>query len=75
MAIGPGKYDNLCTIVREQAGIGDQGGVIVIVVGGNKGNGFSCQADVETTLGLPDLLDRVAKQMRDSLWPSSATAN
>lgn len=65
MAIGPGKYDDLCTFVRERAGIGDQGGgVIVIVFGGNKGNGFSCQADLMTTLALPEVLEDIARQMR-----------
>jgi hypothetical protein len=74
MAVGPGKYDDLCTLVRERAGIGDQdsGGAIVIVIGGNRGNraigelcyGFSCQSDLETTLALPDILESVAEQMR-----------
>ena len=68
MPIGPGKYDDLATKVRELAGISpdNPGGVIVIVVGGDKGNGFSCQADLVTTLGLPDLLEMVAKQIRES---------
>jgi hypothetical protein len=69
MAVGPGKYDDLCTYVREQVGIpwaseSGGGGVIVIVVGGNKGNGFSCQADPQTTLMLPEILDYIAAQMR-----------
>jgi len=68
MAIGPGKYDDLCTLVRERAGIGTElrgeGGVILIVVGGNKGSGFSCQATLDTTLALPDILEDIAKQMR-----------
>ena len=54
MPIGPGKYDDLCTLLRERAGIGEQGGgVLVIVLGGNRGNGFSCQADLATTMALP----------------------
>ena len=70
MALGPGKYDDLCTTVREQVGIGDEGGgVIVIVFGGNKGSGFSCQADLRTTLGLPDLLEEIARQIRESGKP------
>jgi hypothetical protein len=52
-------------MVTEQVGIGEQGGgVIVIVLGGNKGNGFSCQADLRTTLLLPDLLEQIARQIR-----------
>lgn len=66
MALGPGKYDDLCSYVSEQTGIADTGGgVIVIVIGGNRGSGFSCQADLKTTLGLPDLLESVAQQIRD----------
>jgi hypothetical protein len=67
MALGPGKYDDLCTYVREQVGIGDEGtsgGVMLIVLGGNKGNGFACQADLRTTLLLPDLLEDIARQIR-----------
>jgi len=66
MPLGPGKYDNLCTLVRERVGIADTGGVIVIVVGGKDGPGFSCQADAMTTLALPDILESVAAQMRAS---------
>jgi hypothetical protein len=61
---GPGKYDDVCTMVREQVGV-DRGGVLVIVIGGNQGTGFSCQADLETTLALPNLLEAVARQMRE----------
>jgi hypothetical protein len=67
MAIGPGKYDDICTMVRERVGIGDKGGgVIVIVFGGNRGNGFSCQADLATTLALPEVLEETARQIRRS---------
>jgi hypothetical protein len=70
MALGPGKYDDVCTMVTKQVGIGAQGGgVIVLVMGGNKGSGFSCQADLETTLALPDLLESVARQIRESVTP------
>jgi hypothetical protein len=67
--IGPGKYDELCTLVRERCGLAGEtvpegGGVIVIVFGGDKGNGFSCQADLATTLALPDVLENVARKMR-----------
>lgn len=60
MAIGPGKYDDVCTLVRQRTG----GGVIVIVANGNLGSGFSCQADLETTLALPDILQSVLDQLR-----------
>lgn len=65
MALGPGKYDDLCSYVREQVGISDQGGgVMLIVLGGNKGSGFACQADLRTTLLLPDMLEDIARQIR-----------
>lgn len=61
MALGPGKYDDLCTMVREQT---EAAGTLVIVLGGNRGSGFSCQADALTTLRLPELLENIAKQIR-----------
>jgi hypothetical protein len=61
MAIGPGKYDALCTHVRDQT---KARGVLLIVLGGDKGNGFACQADLVTTLALPDLLEHIARQIR-----------
>jgi hypothetical protein len=66
MALGPGKYDDLATYVRDQAGITDQtgGGVAVIVMGGNKGNGFSVQADFVTSLKLVEALQSMVNQMR-----------
>jgi hypothetical protein len=63
MAIGPGKYDDLCTLVREQA---KAQGVIVIVIDGSKGTGFSCQADHLTTARLPAILESVAADIRRS---------
>lgn len=67
MALGPGKYDDECTMVRRAVGIGPHsgGGVIVIVMGGNRGNGFSCQTDLETLRTLPEMLESVARQMRE----------
>lgn len=38
--IGAGKYDGLCTHVREQA---EAAGAIVIVIAGTQGDGFSAQ--------------------------------
>lgn len=66
MAFGPGRYDDLCTFVREQAGIEDGavGGALVVIIGGKDGVGFSLQADAQTTAQLPGLLEAVAKQIR-----------
>jgi hypothetical protein len=68
MTLGPGRYDDLATLVRECSGMGDgRGGVVVIVVGGNRGNGFSVQADEATILLMADLLEMAAKQMREDM--------
>lgn len=40
MAIGPGKYDDLCTYVREHA---NAEGALLLVVRGDHGTGFSTQ--------------------------------
>jgi hypothetical protein len=67
MPLGPGKYDDECSYVAQQVGIGPKGGgVIVIVVGGNRGNGFACQSDIATLAVLPDLLEETARQLRES---------
>lgn len=58
---GPGKYDNLCTDVRERSGAV---GAVVVIVGGQHGHGFSVQAPPELLASLPQMLEMVAKQMR-----------
>ena len=62
--IGPGKHDHLVSYVREQLGIGDVGGVLLIVIAPGD-NGFSCQADLTTTLAIPDILESIAAQIRN----------
>lgn len=44
MALGPGRYDDLTTYVREHAAAE---AVLVIVLGGRHGSGFSVQALAE----------------------------
>lgn len=63
MSNGAGKYDDLCTVVRERS---EAQGAIVIVLGGNLGSGFSVQANIETLSQLPEMLETIAKQMRQS---------
>lgn len=58
--IGPGRYDDECTAIRESS---KARGVLVMVIGGNKGPGFSCQMDAESTRKLPDLLRHMADQI------------
>jgi hypothetical protein len=67
LTIGPGKYDDLCTLVREQT---DAELAIVIVQGGNRGNGFSCQViDPALLKRMPDILENMAAQMRKDMGP------
>ena len=63
MPIGPGKYDNLTTQVRENT---RARAVILLVVGGDKGSGFSCQSDAIVLAQLPDLLEYMAQEIRGS---------
>lgn len=66
--IGPGKYDALCTKVREEA---KADGAILIVFSGEHGSGFSVQADPLTTVNLPallrDMADTVEQDLREML--------
>jgi hypothetical protein len=58
MALGPGKYDDLATIVRERTAAQ---GVIVIVLGGSRGSGFSVQVEgADISAKLPAMLRNVA---------------
>lgn len=64
MPVGPGKYDDLCTYVREKA---NAQGAIVVIINGDRGAGFAVQADLQTTLTLADMLEHMAKQIRESI--------
>jgi hypothetical protein len=65
MPIGPGKYDHLCTYVREAT---QASTAIVIVIGGNNGSGFSIQSLVQLPPDVvANLLDQVSKEIRDSM--------
>ncbi|RPH76023.1 hypothetical protein EHM76_00280 [bacterium] len=62
MTAGPGRYDHVATRAREMT---DAKAVVVIVIGGNLGEGFSVQTDNPTILlSLSDLLEDVAAQLR-----------
>ncbi len=60
MPSGPGKYDPLCTYVREQT---RAKAAIVIIVGGEKGSGFSVQCAPNINLALPTLLRATADEI------------
>jgi hypothetical protein len=57
MPIGPGKYDVLATVAREGA---SAKAVVLIVLGGTRGSGFSVQAEPGVGLDPPEL----AKMLR-----------
>lgn len=64
MPIGPGKYDDQATRVREET---EAEGVMVVVVNGNLGGGFSVQGPIDFQIGLPDVLRFMADQIEGSL--------
>lgn len=60
MAQGPGKYDDLCTLVRERA---QAQGVILLVLGGHHGEGFSVQCLPTLIAAIPVLLRDLATEI------------
>lgn len=62
--MGPGRYDDYCKYVLEKT---DANGVLLVVVNGDKGHGMSLKASLELTLALPDILEQIAKDIRDQL--------
>jgi hypothetical protein len=69
--IGPGKYDDVCTTVRHMVGLtedGDRsGGVVLIVFNGDRGHGFSVQCEAEFLLRMPEMLEELARQLRNDV--------
>lgn len=64
MAIGPGKYDDICTVARESA---KASAAIVIILDGVSGSGFSCQCHAAMPpKRIAEMLETVAKIMRES---------
>jgi len=61
--IGPGKYDDAATVARTATAAE---GVLLIVVNGSKGSGFSAQLSAELTLRLPAILREVADEIERS---------
>jgi len=59
---GPGKYDDVCTMVRERT---EARAVLVVVIDGKLGNGFSFQGDPLSLASVPEMLEDVARQIRE----------
>jgi hypothetical protein len=64
MALGSGKYDDLCTIARKSA---EAEGALLIILNGRLGYGFSAQLPFLLLATIPEILRDVAKQIEDSL--------
>lgn len=62
MPIGPGKYDDITTYVREQT---QAGVVMVLVVGGIKGDGFAVQVAGQHAEGAAAVAKLLARALRD----------
>lgn len=62
--IGAGKYDEECTKLRENT---KAKGVIIMVVDGNKGEGFSVQATPDVMPSLPAILRKIADDMEANI--------
>ncbi len=70
MPFGPGRYDAIASYVRDETAAA---GVVLIVMGGTKGSGFSAQIPPEMFLTLPTILRDVARQLeRDAELPRPA---
>ncbi|HEV8189505.1 MAG TPA: hypothetical protein VGP83_17250 [Pyrinomonadaceae bacterium] len=63
MAVGPGKYDAACTKVREETG----GSVLLCVISGIYGSGFSVQATPYVAAHIVEILRSTADQIEQSI--------
>ena len=70
MTIGPGVYDEEATMARERT---NAQAVVLIVVRGDKGSGFSCQALEDVILDLPAVLRSLADQIEADAFKEVVT--
>jgi hypothetical protein len=72
--IGPGKYDDICTEIRERT---ESTLCCLIIGGGNKGDGMSLQLVNDPSLILPTVmaLRAVADQLENDLKEQIGAAN
>ena len=61
MTAGPGKYDDMATYVQEET---DAHLVVIAIIDGNKGSGFSVQA---VSMELLKRIPQVLRDLADSL--------
>lgn len=61
MPLGPGVYDEEATFVREET---RADAVVVLVVNGVRGSGFSVQGPLNIHAVLPDLMEYMAGEIR-----------
>jgi hypothetical protein len=72
MALGPGNYDDVVTELRRRF---NADGVMLVVVGGDRGYGSSVQMSAEDLLALPIFLEGMAQELRrDIRDPNLASA-
>jgi hypothetical protein len=64
MALGPGKYDQICTEARNKLPAGT--GVILVVLGHDGKSGFSAQTDLQMLLAMPKILRDIADEIERS---------
>jgi len=61
MAIGAGVYDDEVTELRKRL---NAVGILLIVFGGDRGDGFCAQLPLQQTIETPEMLEHVARQIR-----------
>jgi len=69
MPIGRARYDEACGEARMTT---EAEGVLLIVFGGNKGNGFSAQIPQHLLMQVPEILRYVAEQIQKDLSQGNA---
>jgi hypothetical protein len=62
--MGPGKYNDICTVVR----LATSAECVVVIVGnGNQGSGFAMQAQPTWNQNIVEVLRSVASQIEEDL--------
>lgn len=68
--IGPGKYDDLATILRKNT---NAKGVVLVVIHGERGSGMSSQVEDRYKSLVPDILRLAADEMERELAEQTST--